>query len=261
VALALFLRGQTLWRLAALGGCFVLVGGALFTYSRQAYFLILLAVVVLLIRRSLVVAFVLGAALIALSGYLPESVFQRVDETTQGGGGQGTEQVDASTASRWELWSGGMKMLADHPLGVGLYRFPKEIGNYSMYKNFDAHNFYVLTLAECGPFGLITLLLLIRAIFVLAGFVRRNAPPDDSEAKALTVGFTVTSVCMALGGIYGSPTLNGAVMSPFWALCGLLERYVYLKQGNVGQTVIETRPLTFAERFPLAAHILPGKRA
>jgi hypothetical protein len=258
VAVMLFLRGKKLWRLASVGGVVLLAGGALFTYSRQAYLLVLLGLVVLLIRKSLILAVALSAVLVGLSGYLPDAVSQRVDETTQGSGTEG--QLDASTASRWELWAGGMQMLRDHPLGVGLYRFPKESGNYTRYKNFDAHNFYVLTLAEAGPFGLVTLLLLMRAVFKLAKFVRTNAPPDDPETRALALGFTVTSVCMALGGIYGSPTLHGPVMSPYWALCGLLERYVHLKLQNRGQVIYEAEEVSLVERFPLAAHILPGGR-
>jgi O-antigen ligase len=259
VALALFLKGQKLWRLAAVGGCAVLAGGTLFTYSRQAYFLILLSIAVLLVRKSIILAAVISIALVSLAGYLPDAVFQRVDETKQTSS-TGEEVVDSSTASRWELWAGGMQMLKDNPIGVGLYQFPKNIGNYTKYKDFDAHNFYVLTLAECGPFGLITLLLLIAACFKLARFLRKNTPEDEPETKALTIGFTIATLCMALGAIYGSPTLEGAVMAPYWALCGLLERYIHLKKLNAGQVIVETRPLTLAERFPLAAHILPGRR-
>ena len=39
-------------------------------------------------------------------------------------------------------------MWAHNPLGVGLNRFKGELHNYGMHKNLDAHNFYVLTLAE-----------------------------------------------------------------------------------------------------------------
>ena len=81
VALALFLRGQKLWRMAAIGGIVLIVGGALFTYSRQAYILMILGTAVLLVRRSLVVAIVLGVALTSMAGFLPDSVTQRVEET------------------------------------------------------------------------------------------------------------------------------------------------------------------------------------
>jgi hypothetical protein len=53
-------------------------------------------------------------------------------------------------------------------------------------------------------------------------------------------------------------------MTPYWALCGLLERYVHLKTQNSGRST-DGEPVTYepsmAERFPLTAHILPGRKA
>src|SRR5436190_1434868 len=217
VALLLFLRRRKLWRLAAIGGCIVIAGGTLATYSRQSYFLVLLGTAVLLVRKNIVAAVVISVTLISLAGYLPDSVFQRVEETKQTNQ-RGEEQVDESTSGRWELWAGAMSMFASNPLGVGLNRFKKEIGNYSPHKGFDAHNFYVLTLAECGPFGIISLLYLIYSCFVLGRFLRHNTDPEEPELMALTIGFSVCTLNMALGGIYGSPTLEGSVMTPYWAL-------------------------------------------
>ena len=255
-ALALFLKKKKLWRLAAIGGAGLMAGGALFTYSRQAYFIVLLSVVLLLLRKSIILSLAIGAVLVSLAGYLPDSVTQRVDETSQSNAKSGGEEVDASTSSRWEIWAGAMGMLSDHPLGVGLNRFKDEIGNYSSHKHMDAHNFYVLTVAECGPQGLLALLFLMwTLLFRLAKFLRQHTPPDDHETKALTIGFTVCTVCMALGGIYGSPTLEGTVMAPYWALCGLLERYLGFKMAAVPQETVAPREVKLVDRFPLAAFI------
>jgi hypothetical protein len=149
-----------------------------------------------------------------------------------------------------------MSMWGSNPIGVGLNRFKKEIGNSSSHKGFDAHNFYVLTLAECGPQGLATLLFLFYTLWQLTKFVRAHAPPEDPEHLALALGFTVAVICTALGGIYGSPTLEGAVMAPFWALCGLLERYTRLKMkgGDTPQGPKRVTIDSIEERFPLAAH-------
>lgn len=259
VALVLFLKRRKLWRLAAIGGAIVTAGGAISTYSRQAYFLILLSIVLLLVRKSIILAAIIIAAGVAAMGYLPDSVFQRVEETKQEGKGGG-EEVDVSTASRFELWAGGMAMLAHNPMGVGLNRFKNEIGSYSGYKHMDAHNFYVLTLAECGPQGLATLLFFIFTLFRLAYFLRVNTPPDDPETKALTIGFTVSTLCMAMGGIYGSPTLEGTVMSLYWAMCGLLERYIRLKMLAGDGKAEEAPEPSLVERFPLAAYIRPNQQ-
>lgn len=263
VALSLFLRRQRLWQLAALGGVLVMAAGTLSTYSRQSYFMVILGVAVLLLRRSVILAAVLGIAMVAAAGYLPDSVSQRVEETRQQGE-HGEAEVDVSTASRWEIWQGAARMLAANPLGVGLNRFQREIGTYDgRHKNMDAHNFYVLTTAECGPQGLVLFLFLLWNLFRLAGHLRRNVAPDDTEGKALALGFTVSTLCMTISGLYGSPHFEGAVMGPYWALCGLLERYVQLKAQNrsTGSDTSGPQPAsTLADRFPLAAHLAPGRR-
>jgi hypothetical protein len=258
VALALFLRGQKLWRLGAIGGIVLLAGGSLFTYSRQSYFLCILAFVLLFIRKSIIATVIISVTLVSLAGYLPDSVFQRVEETKQQGK-HGEEEVDVSTASRFEIWGGAMEMLAHNPLGVGLNRFKKEIGSYCSYKGFDAHNFFVLTLAEAGPQGLFTWLLVIWTLYKLSRWLRMNAGDDDPEMKALALGFTVAIFCMALGGIYGSPHFEGAIMAPFWALAGLLERYMNLKLAKAGTKPSEkAADESLVAKFPLAAHIAPG---
>jgi O-antigen ligase len=260
VALALFLKGQKLWRIGAIGGCGLLAAGTLFTYSRQAYFLVLLATALLFVRKSVILAAVITVTLMGTASYLPDAVFQRVDETKQTGKGGG-EEVDDSTSSRWEIWGGAMGMARDNPIGVGLNRFKGEIGNDCSHKGYDAHNFYVLTFAECGPQGIGALLFLMYSLFFgLSSWLRKHAPPDDAETKALTLGFTVCTLCMALGGIYGSPTLEGSVMAPYWALAGLLERYIHLKRLKTESDDKPQAEPSLADRFPLAAHIHPGKK-
>lgn len=261
VALLLYLKGWKFWRLAALGGCIFVAGGAISTYSRQAYFLVLLAIAVLLLRKSVILALVVGIASAFLVGYMPEAALERVEETRQEGGPSGDAEFDSSTTSRLEIWAGGMNMLASNPIGVGLNRWKVEIGKYSTFKRIDAHNFYVLTLGECGPLGLAALLFLIYRLFFLARWVRSNRPPGDTECTALTLGFSVCTLNMALGGIYGSPTLEGAVMAPYWALCGLLERYIHLKMQSGGKAAAPEEPVSgISQRFPLAAYINPGRR-
>jgi O-antigen ligase len=261
VAIALFLRGKVWWRLAAVGACILIAGGTLATYSRQAYFLVLLSFVLLLLRKSIIIAVILGVALVSAASYLPDSVSQRVEDT-QTVDKKGHEEIDTSTASRWEIWAAAMNMYRDHPLGVGFHQFSYELGNYSStYKGYDAHNFYVRTLAESGPLGLITFLLVIRMLFRLTSFVRKNVPSEDAETRALAYGFTIATMCMAMGGLYGTPTLEGSVMAPYWALCGLLERYIHLKLLRGEAPVVEpvAASPSFAERFPLSAHIFPGR--
>ena len=258
IGLALFTRKQRLWRVAALAGIVLTTIAILFTYSRQSYFIALAAAVLLLIRRNILFAVVVGVAAIALSGYLPDSVNQRVTETQQRDA-HGQEVLDESTTSRWEIWSGAIAMWSEHPLGVGLNRFKTQIGNYSSHKGYDAHNFYVLTLAEMGVQGVVVIGIVFFALFRLAGFLRRHVPPDDAEARALTISFTVMTVSALLANFYGSPFLENNVFGTFWILCGALERYVRLKSA-APEAVVAAPALqeTMTQRFPLLARAQPG---
>lgn len=258
LGLALMMRTQTRWRVAALIGIGILALAILFTYSRQSYFIALLAAALLFARRHVVLAALMAIAFIGLIDYLPESVTERVAETRQENR-VGADQYDVSTASRWKIWNGAMGMLEDNPQGVGLNRFQTRIGAYTpQYANYDAHNFYVLTVCECGVLGLAALLWLIFRMFSLASMLRRIAV--DDESRALAIGFTVAVLCMAFGNLYGSPFLEGSVMGDFWILCGLLERYGRLKQMESGDSKPTARAQSLIPQVRITAQPLKERR-
>jgi O-antigen ligase len=263
IAMALFFRGQKLWRIAAVAGCAILTLAIMATYSRQSYAIALFGLSLLLLRRNLVLAVMIALLALPAVSLLPESVTQRVVETEQTTAA-GTEELDVSTASRFEIWAGAVEMWHDHPMGVGLRRFSKFIGNYSNHANFDAHNYYVLVMSELGPIGLAVLLWLLWRMLRLAGKVRRTIGDLSAEGKALGIGFTVTIIAMALGNLYGSPFTEGSVMANFWILCGLMERYAAQCQRPVASASVqpvEDPYLAISRRFPLAARIAPGRSA
>ena len=263
-ALALFLRGHKVWSAIAIGGCVIVMMAIMLTYSRQSYLIAILAVALLLVRRHLVLAVLLALATIPAISLLPEGVTQRVAGTQQYTPA-GRAQLDVSTASRFEIWGGAMKMWQDHPAGVGLNRFPRKIGDYSDYSDYDAHNMYVLMLTECGPLGLIALLWLLWRMLRLALALRRSGDESDAEVKALGMGFTVAVIAMAMGNLYGSPFHEGLVMANFWIMCGLVERYTLLKRqaALAAAKASDTPRLDVAQaiagRYPLSERILPGR--
>lgn len=264
VAAALFLRGHKFWRLAAIGGCGIIGLGIMVTYSRQSYLIALLCMGILLMRRNLALAILLGALAIPALSLLPDSVSQRVQETQQQSA-TGEAQYDTSAASRFVIWKGAAQMWQDHPLGVGMNRFKYHIGKYSpAYTGYDAHNFYVLTIAEFGPLGLGVLGWLFWRFWRLTRKVERSVPEADSEARSLAFGFTLAVLAMALGNMYGSRIFSGTMMADFWILCGLMERYAALKQA-AAVTATDLAPAdgasmgTLGDRFPLAARVSPGR--
>ena len=270
VAMILFFRKQKLWQMAAIGGAAILIVAIMVTYSRQSYLIALVGIALLLLRRNLVLAAVIGALMLPAIGFLPQGVTQRVAETEQKDA-VGSEKLDVSTASRFEIWDGAIQMWGQHPLGVGLNRFKGTIGNYvPRYAGFDAHNMYVLMLAECGVFGIGALLYLLLRLLLMGVRFTRAAPQSDAEAKALSLGFILVVISAALGNVYGSPFFEGTVMSNFWILCGLMEHYTALKRRSAvaragtamqAATHSEAAAASIAERFPMAARIAPGRHA
>src|SRR5690606_6415103 len=186
ISMALFFRKQKFWRLAAIGGCVIMAVAIMATYSRQSYLIALVAFALLLVRRNVVLAVVIALLMVPAIGMLPEGVTERVAETEQQDR-VGTEQLDASTASRFEIWGGAMQMWAEHPAGVGLNRFKQHIGRYvPRYAGYDAHSIYFLILAECGPLGLLALLYLMWRLLRMGMEFTRSVPRSDTEAKALS---------------------------------------------------------------------------
>lgn len=263
IAMALFFRRQKLWRIAALAGCGILAVAIMATYSRQSYLIALVVLALLLVRRNVLLAVVIGALTVPAIGMLPEGVTQRVVETEQQDA-VGSAQLDTSAASRLEIWDGAMRMWSDSPAGVGLNRFKQHIGRYvPRYAGYDAHSIYVLMLAECGPLGLLALLYLFWRLLRTGMAFTRSVPGSDAEGKALSLGFTLMVVAVALGNVYGSPFFEGAVMGNFWALCGLMEHYFGLKRAGAarasGVQVTHGSADRIGAHFPLAARIAPGR--
>ncbi|MCE5234154.1 MAG: O-antigen ligase family protein [Mizugakiibacter sp.] len=248
-SVALNLRDRKWLRMIALGGVLLTAAAVVFTYSRQSYFIALAGIAILLMRRGLFTALLLGGVIAYSITLLPVGVTERVEQTQQTGD-YGQDELDPSTASRFEIWQGAVRMWSEQPWGIGLDRFKREIGNYSGFKHFDAHNFYVLTLAECGIQGLVALLLLAAALLRLARRARRLA--YDAESRTLAWGFTVCTICMLLGNLYGSPFLEGTVMGDYWILCALTERYFRLRQAERENAVGVVVPAP-AERAPVPA--------
>lgn len=262
VSLALFLRDHRGLRLAALIGVGLLAVAILATFSRQAYAIALLCLLLVSLRRNLAVAMLIGALMLAATTILPDSVAERVAATTQTNEA-GAEELDSSTASRFEIWSGALQMWREHPAGVGLNRFKAHIGDYTTYSNFDAHNYFVLILAEAGPLGLIALLWVFWRMWSVARSIGRTAPPGDSESQALGTGVSLMVIALAMGNSFGSFMLQGLAMGSIWAFLGLAERYGALKAlehaSRVRHAAASAPPLAATDRFPLVARARSGR--
>lgn len=96
------------------------------------------------------------------------------------------DQRDQSAASRLEIWGTAWEMIKAHPFGVGIGHFMTEIGKYTenpAIARRDAHNSYVLCVAELGWLGaaayLATLALAWRTLGRSSRLVRECLPDAD----------------------------------------------------------------------------------
>jgi O-antigen ligase len=219
-------KSRPVARVVALGCVALGTFSTFFTFSRQAYFIIAAMFTFQALRRSLLVGLLVIAAAATFEFWAPEGVIQRIEMTTRDDSG-GETKLDESTESRFIIWEGAMKLIAEKPWGVGLARFRREIGKYApAYHNYDAHNGYVLVTTECGLLGGFAMLWLIAGLYFLA---RRVEKLDDTEDTRLIGGaFTIAAIGVFCTNLFGSRIFNGEVMANFWALAGLGARYYTL---------------------------------
>jgi O-antigen ligase len=158
----------------------------------------------------------------------------------------------AWTKARPEIWAGAMEMWSRTPWGVGHGRFPDEIGRYTDYAGMDAHNFFVLTLAEAGVIGLLALLWLILRMWRLGRWMAYWS--TSHTAAILSWTFQALLICTVLGNMFGSFFREGAVMGVVWALAGGLERLTQISYEEAQESELDPdyTPPTELEELPFA---------
>lgn len=95
----------------------------------------------------------------------------------------------------------------------------------------------------------------------MSRWLRRSPGAARPEAGTFERGFTLVVVAMALGNMYGSPFFDSLIMSSFWMLCGLMERYGLLKYHAAHVVAVHTHSTRDTTpvgiRYPLAGRALP----
>lgn len=114
------------------------------------------------------------------------------------------EQMEGAASSRIEIWRGGLRMLKDHPLGVGAGNFYQTIGRYApAHEGRDAHNTYVRAACELGIQGIAVFAAMIfvagRSLWKLGREVEGLPPEEQDRRRLLSYGMLVAMVTV-LGG-------------------------------------------------------------
>ncbi|WP_182870596.1 O-antigen ligase family protein [Rhodopirellula sp. JC639] len=109
------------------------------------------------------------------------------------------EDRDSSSDMRLEAWKAGLRMVQNHPLGIGTGNWYQQIPRYAPdLGGLDSHSTYVKLLAEQGFLGAIVFgSILLSAFFTLRRVRRRaiNLPPELSmDFQMLSLGLTLSMV-------------------------------------------------------------------
>ncbi|MDO4681338.1 MAG: O-antigen ligase family protein [Lautropia sp.] len=228
-AVAFYMKGKPLWRIGGMGGTAILLIGIFCTYSRQAYLIVAVLLLLMAAKRNLILGVLIALAVMSYESWVPEGVVQRLAMTTEQTSETGEAQLDESTESRFILWEGAGRLIMGRPWGIGLNHFKREIGSEQpQLAGLDAHNFLVLITTEAGLLGGILTLALYAALCALAWRFWRAAVTADQRAMA--AGFAGATLAVMLGNLYGSRLLDGAVTGNYWILAALAARYLCILQ-------------------------------
>jgi len=232
----------------ALGGSALCGAAMLGTLSRGAMLSAMIGFLLLtaFVSRKALAA---GAIVLALSPlWIPESVKARMSETIAkqedlsyrfregesedtsaviSGINQKMEEVapdarlDSSSQARLLVWTVGIRMLEDYPLGQGFGVFPWRIYNYTESMWFKAtHNIYLKLATEDGLQTLGMFLFLLGSFAVSYWSLWRK--PPDSEIKALAVGMFFYLFTFVFNAFFLDLFFQIETNGQFWFLTGAL---------------------------------------
>jgi O-antigen ligase len=226
-------RGRRL-RAGAAAAFLVSVRAMMFTLSRGAYLALGGAsIAVLLLGNPLYLA---GAGLLGgvvattAPEAIPPSVTARLGHTFSdrevGYDAPAEETLDKSSAERLVLWRAGLAMAREEPwLGMGLGRFQQVVPLYTEEaltedSPRDAHNAYILTLAELGaPAAVVMVVLLLwlggeSLLLYLGGRTWVD--------RTIALGFVGTVVAVAVSCSFGSRFSDENLIGLFWIMAALV---------------------------------------
>jgi putative inorganic carbon (hco3(-)) transporter len=192
----------------------------LFSYSREAYIALAVAICFVAILRVRWLLIPLALFVCSWNTILPTAVTERVAMTYTNPGDGSHATLDASAQERVLLWSDAVKVFKEHPLlGTGFltYADMHRVGSYR-----DTHNFYLKMLVETGLIGT-SLFVLQLALFFVEG-IKLYRGSQDSFLSLLGLGFAALVLCTAIVNFFGDRWMFIQVSSNLWILLGCTVR-------------------------------------
>lgn len=224
-------------RLLYFGAIGAACGALLFTLSRGSWLALVLASSVVLAFRGIRLLPVVAAIVLSAPLWLPQSVVDRVNETTASEETAPGQELDDSAQVRLDQWRALGTMWREAPvLGHGLRGFPQlwaVHGPRQVPK--AAHSSIIELTVEMGALGLISYAWLLGAMAWAAWRLRGSAV--DPVVSNASIGLMAALLCLILLDCSGTRFRNGEVMAYIWVVGGALVRLA-----NCGSGPVEAAP-------------------
>jgi putative inorganic carbon (HCO3(-)) transporter len=211
----------------------------LYSYSREAYIALALALCFVAILRVRWLIIPILALAFSWHTILPTAVTERVAMTYTNADEGEHAKLDASAQERIMLWSDAVELFKEHPLmgsGFLTYADMHRVGSYR-----DTHNFYLKMLVETGLIGVGLFVLQLALLFTEGIKLFRRS--QDSFLSLLGLGFAALILCAAVVNFFGDRWMFIQVSSNLWILLGCTVRARTL------EPAIESKPQIPAHRF------------
>lgn len=200
----------------------------LYSYSREAYIALTVALCFVAILRVRWLLIPILALAFSWHTMLPTAVTERVAMTYTNADEGEHPKLDASAQERIMLWSDAIELFKEHPLmgsGFLTYADMHRVGSYR-----DTHNFYLKMLVETGLIGIGLFVLQLALLFTEGIKLFRRS--QDSFLSLLGLGFAALILCAAIVNFFGDRWMFIQVSSNLWILLGCTVRARTLEPVN-----------------------------
>jgi len=236
-------KHSPLVKLIILGLILIILLGLYFSYTRAAWLSVVASLAVLIVIKLKIsfkilasISLVILATIFFSWDAIQMSMAKNNAEHTTEDFGEKLQSAtnvttDASNLERINRWSCAIAMFQDKPLvgyGPGTYafeyaRFQRPENLTIISTNFgnggNAHSEYLGPLAEMGFFGMISMLLIVAAIFYKSITLYIRWPNDETEIRTLILAMILALVTYFVHGLLNNYLDTDKAAVPIWTFC------------------------------------------
>ena len=205
--------GQFLKRIKLKLFCYGIVALTIFTtmytFSRGAYFALIVSVLVLGLLKDRKLLLILGVFMVTWQTVVPTPVRERINMTKESNG-----QLEESAQARVDLWAEAEQSIISHPTfgtGFATFQYGQHVAGLQ-----DTHNWYVKILVETGIVGLIMNIILLQLLLAMTYRLFKRA--TDPLYRGLGLGLFVATCSSLAANCFGDRWTYLEITALLWVL-------------------------------------------